>query len=833
MARVPARKYRQSSILAYSLLTKSYGVTLQADPTTVSFHTSANVKINYLLPPEILALDISRNVDPLQIPAPSGFLHSLSSFLCTMYDELIPKTVAHAIEVLQILKNPDVSFLVTDREQADPHERRLNEEQNSGQFHPILFAVAGSGKTQSIFNLLAANWGQYLVSGHISNSLAHQDSILRPHRGGASKDTQWLFELFKRLKARSDGPSSSARYSAAIKELLENRKVLMTLLIKQMASNYSGGQLSKEIYWLMFQTTCTPKYDPFIQTLQLRLTLCQFPYCTPKTYLHHSTQLMRTVLDEAQNELDPFWNERPPLIDFIKAFIPASDFFSVSGTSLRMRDCQGLFRDAARYVTQPKNVEYEINLLSIAFNNVMEGRELSAFAKTLAGRVFKAWDAESDRQRLTHFLEETKFANILGDFYFIERFQKAKRAEDESTMQLLEDTKGYLVPWLGSYHQRQSKNFIDYASAWKNGSSILWGQEKNGSIRDALSHDLTNYHEMMWGPKYSSKKGIVMNPSKVLHFHDFLREKFTFDSLYQSPGNSFRLIHSDERFSALLGAHIKRLPRRIGYYCSLGDETINYEFWRVACPETTVFKSTEDADGKKEFFLLAKSLLQKHVDAESRLAHEWQCAADKVAGEFRQAFEEKDDRSAERRRCRITRYSALFRGRMRWSIVYIEHVFASYINASHTPFLIGEKAKNAAEVIKSCLKHRVRLLKSKGHYLLLKDLYFTAIRADLMHKPSIFPRDTSARMITEGFALLDADESRHTGSTYAPKQKLSEPIVVDAVIEYLRDIESADEDNFESVLRNLLLDNQDDASSFGKAAEYYFAWVRATHSRNG
>ena len=97
-----------------------------------------------------------------------------------------------------------------------------------------------------------------------------------------------------------------------------------------------------------------------------------------------------------------------------------------------------------------------------------------------------------------------------------------------------------------------------------------------------------------------------------------------------------------------------------------------------------------------------------------------------------------------------------------------------------------------------------------------------------MHKSSIFPRDTSARMITEGFALLDADESRHTGSTLAPEQKLSKPIVVDAVIEYLRDIEIDDQDSFENVLWNLLLDNQDDASSFGKAAEYYFAWVRAT-----
>ena len=47
--------------------------------------------------------------------------------------------------------------------------------------------------------------------------------------------------------------------------------------------------------------------------------------------------------------------------------------------------------------------------------------------------------------------------------------------------------------------------------------------------------------------------------------------------------------------------------------------------------------------------------------------------------------------------------------------------------------------------------------------------------------------------------------------------------MVDVAIEYLHHMESDDEDNLESVLRNPLFDNQDDASSFGKAAEYYFA----------
>lgn len=331
-------------------------------------------------------------------------------------------------------------------------------------------------------------------------------------------------------------------------------------------------------------------------------------------------------------------------------------------------------------------------------------------------------------------------------------------------------------------------------------------------------------------PPDDSRAGDIIVPQEY-SFLKLLREVFASRSLNLTPNISFPLILSDDCFSTLLDAHIKRLLRRIGYFCSLGDNTISYEFWRIACPRTMVFQNAEDTDGRKTFFHRAETLLRKHVSAESRTACKWQCAADDAAEEFRQAFEENariHDATAERRRCGIIRHSALFRGRMRWSIVYIEHVFASYLNSPNKPFPIEEKAKNAANFIKSSLKQRIQLLRSKSHYSLLKDLYFTAIRADLMHKPSIFPRDTSARMITEGFALLEADESRHTGSTYAFKQKLSEPIVVETVIEYLRDIESDCEDNFENVLRNLILDNQDDASSFGKAAEYYFAWVCAT-----
>ena len=238
-------------------------------------------------------------------------------------------------------------------------------------------------------------------------------------------------------------------------------------------------------------------------------------------------------------------------------------------------------------------------------------------------------------------------------------------------------------------------------------------------------------------------------------------------------------------------------------------------------------------------------------------AEDIESAAQKANRDFRKALESESEKMGS---CRITRYSALFRGRIRWSIIYIEHTFVSYLksldlesvspNSCRTGFVgveqptfktatnlalpdesswTKEKAEEAANYIKLRLKRRVKHLKEKDHYLLLKDLYSTAIRAVLMHEPTIFPTDKLARMITEGFAILDPG-----GSSYAPNQKPAEPIAVDAVMEYLRDKglrqmeegqDKDEDDSLENVLRNLLFDNQDDASSFGKSTEYYFAWV--------
>ena len=364
-----------------------------------------------------------------------------------MYDKLISRTITEAIEVLKILKAYDVSFLHVDKERAGPYKQPLSEQQNDSQFPLISFAVAGSGKTQSIFNLLATNWGHYLVSGNVSNSLVHQDSILSPRRGGASADTHWLFELFKRIKPKYDHPLHSRCYSDAIVELLANRQTLMERWISLIDEKPNGAQIKQSIYWLLFQTTCTPEYDPFMKTIQLRMLLG--PFSMPRAPMHEPTSPSLTIIDEAQNELNPFWYKQPSLIDFIKANFELQNRVLISGTSLRIKDCREMVYDAAYYIIQHQPEETTIDSLVKAFRNLNGRQNRSYFAEILVNQVLEKYDAESGEKQLIDFLQGTGFTDIYAEFYFTKALEKAKQAKDETTRGLLESNKNFIIHILG------------------------------------------------------------------------------------------------------------------------------------------------------------------------------------------------------------------------------------------------------------------------------------------------------------------------------------------------------------------------------------------------
>lgn len=105
--------------------------------------------------------------------------------------------------------------------------------------------------------------------------------------------------------------------------------------------------------------------------------------------------------------------------------------------------------------------------------------------------------------------------------------------------------------------------------------------------------------------------------------------------------------------------------------------------------------------------------------------------------------------------------SGIFRGRIRWSTLLIENLFTGYLRAiSNEASQINGASliKKAAEITQGTiiaqLPAHIEELKEKGQNLLMRDLYFTAVRADLMNKPYIFRNTKSVQMVTEGFALL-------------------------------------------------------------------------------
>ena len=90
---------------------------------------------------------------------------------------------------------------------------------------------------------------------------------------------------------------------------------------------------------LLFQTICTPGYDPFRQTLEVRM-LFDGMEAVPETYApeFESLRWERIFMDEAQYELEPFWNEKPSVEDFLRATFEAHIAGpSIAGTSLRLQ----------------------------------------------------------------------------------------------------------------------------------------------------------------------------------------------------------------------------------------------------------------------------------------------------------------------------------------------------------------------------------------------------------------------------------------------------------------------------------------------------------------
>lgn len=254
-------------------------------------------------------------------------------------------------------------------------------------------------------------------------------------------------------------------------------------------------------------------------------------------------------------------------------------------------------------------------------------------------------------------------------------------------------------------------------------------------------------------------------------------------------------ITGDAEFKTLLRHHIHRLVSKMDYLRKIKEAANQYELWEIFAIESPQMI-------KETFF----KKVACHLDQESSSKH----SIEKVVQKYLEAIG-LDDTDREREKPMLL-FSNLFRGRIRWNTLFIEQLFIECLQAIDDPLgydadridrmsLIKKAAQIAQDTIVKQLQARIEELSQKGRHFLLKDLFLTAVRADLMNKPSVFPDTESVQMVTEGFALLKASkEDSASGSTTASvsassrtvassgieKQELAEPLVIKAVIGYLR-----------------------------------------------
>ena len=325
-----------------------------------------------------------------------------------------------------------------------------------------------------------------------------------------------------------------------------------------------------------------------------------------------------------------------------------------------------------------------------------------------------------------------------------------------------------------------------------------------------------------------------------LNVYSFLSQsQFQLVKKYPEIFDRLDAVSKYDEFHSLLHNHFKRLIDQTYYLTTLSSEFVErYKIWEVFMPDNQSL-SKEEIYGLLQTLLwlvsrdlqfsrqISRGLKTAQGELLKKLVAIIGCCPDSLSDPLHSSYE------------LLRRSSAMFRGRYRWSILLIEHLFVevirqisifreeiansdpSEIAGHYSKDIIQEQSELVQAQIKGQLKYRIMTLQQRGHHYLLEDLYATAVRADLMHTPCIFRNRESAQMVSEGFALLQPS----TTDAAELKQELAEPLVVDAVIEYLRRPEDEEEHRYERFLRELLYHSQDDDSAFGKVAEFYIAWV--------
>jgi hypothetical protein len=170
----------------------------------------------------------------------------------------------------------------------------------------------------------------------------------------------------------------------------------------------------------------------------------------------------------------------------------------------------------------------------------------------------------------------------------------------------------------------------------------------------------------------------------------------------------------------------------------------------------------------------------------------------------------------------------LLRGRFRWSALYIESILLKCtklppqpLSISATQQLITEAGSMAWDLAAGALHQQLDRLVKRGQTTILQDLYSLAIDTEVIGRPSTLRNESSAQLISEGFAFVQRLSDKDTYSV------LSEPVAIYAIIRHLRESKTG-RNQYESFsIESLLLTSRDweTQSSTGKFAEWHIAYV--------
>lgn len=680
----------------------------------------------------------------------------LEAFLLEQYLEETYVNLDTGWKILKLGHELDLSFLSSSQgspSQASDAFKVWNtfvgeDEQNDFKDNTLIFDVAGSGKTQKVFDFCSQKYGHYLVAAvRRSDMIAsrdHQESqscdsirqgqdVLTFSRGGASQDMELLYK-YNGPSQFYDGLVLKNGLLAASTRLRLNRDATLKRFLRrlhqiELQKDILGGPKRR----LLFQTICgsdKPSFDPFYSSLDILLLI------------ENPNDVMRSP--------ETVWPTDNSVICLEEAQVLLADYPSES-TDLE-HVLQGLCR--------PNNgIAMSLNSPSYPTLSVVSGTALRLHECTSA----------------------------------LDRLFTKNRA------------------WVKSQYLELEERGVTF-----------WGRN----------------HE---------------------------REKSRVHKKEMSRMIKFPLLVTDQDFESLLKSHIRRLMGRMLYLMQLDRENvIELGFAKVLLPIVAQISADEIFNDGMTY---VDSLPDKTVNYVVKSIEDFFMAEDRYVW--------------------LIAHSRPLRGRYRWSILYIERLVARYLhncacnlncksnldsmsvdqkdgistsrkqqinelstndlakelangekvgfsleaidtstgNVGRTFEWILEQSQYCQEIIKKALRKRLEGLELRHeteHIYMLEDLYWTAIRANLMHKPCVLRDTMSGQLITQGFAQIDSFGKDVDAGKTVLKQTLAEPLAVTAVIEHLR---AGKGDRHKRILERLLFDNQDDASSFGKTAESYLAWV--------